>query len=268
MATKQQKFINKITTIAVPITNGFNNICFINGIISFIFIIYLSAKLYKNSLATDCFFQYHLNMLGIVNYNAGNIKSVQRALDSIKAQYVLSKNPKDLENCDRVIFPGVGDAAYAMTQLKQTGFDIFLKDWVASGKKLAGICLGSQIIFDYSEEGNVECLGLLKGKIRHFSQLCKEANITEELKFPHMGWNNISFANGGSSLFDGVKENTDFYFVHSYVICPEDESVVKAYADYGIKVPACIEKDNITVFQFHPEKSGTNGIQILRNFCK
>ena len=207
-------------------------------------------------------------MIGIVDYNAGNIKSVERALSFLNCEYVISKNPSDFKNAEKLIFPGVGEAKYAMEQLNKTGFDVFLKDSAASGKPLLGICLGSQIIFDYSEEGNVECLGLLKGKIRHFSQLCKEANITEELKFPHMGWNNISFANGGSSLFDGVKENTDFYFVHSYVICPEDQSVVKAYADYGIKVPACIEKDNITVFQFHPEKSGTNGIQILRNFCK
>lgn len=208
-------------------------------------------------------------MTGIVDYNAGNITSVERALKSLGAPYVLSKNPADLANCDRIIFPGVGDAAYAMEQLKKTGFDTFLKDWAKSGKKLAGICLGSQIIFDYSEEGNVECLGLIPGKIRHFKELWKEAGVdASALKCPHMGWSDLTYTNGGSSLFDGIAEHSDFYFVHSYVICPEDSSVIKATADFGIKVPACVEKDNITVFQFHPEKSGEKGMQILRNFVK
>ena len=110
-------------------------------------------------------------MTGIVDYNAGNIKSVERALAYLKAPYVLSKNPKDLENVDRIIFPGVGEAAYAMQQLKESGFDSFLKDWVKSKKKLLGICLGAQIIFDESEESNTKCLGLVPGVIRHFETL-------------------------------------------------------------------------------------------------
>lgn len=206
-------------------------------------------------------------MTGIVDYNAGNITSVERALNFLGAPYILSKNPSDLTECDRIIFPGVGDAAYAMNQLKKSGFDIFLKEWAESGKKLAGICLGSQIIFDWSEEGNTNCLGLIPGKIRHFNELWKEAGINaENLKCPHMGWSDLSYTNGGSALFSSIPEHSDFYFVHSYVICPEDQSVIKATADYGIKVPSCIEKGNITVFQFHPEKSGDKGLQILKNF--
>lgn len=208
-------------------------------------------------------------MIGIIDYNAGNITSVERALKFLNAEFVLSKNPADLENCDKIIFPGVGDAAYAMSQLKKTGFDIFIRDFVKSGKKLAGFCLGAQIIFDFSEEGNVDCLGLIPGRIRHFKELWKEAGATHEmnLKCPHMGWNDLTYTNGGSSLFEKIPEHSDFYFVHSYVICPEDKSVIKATCDYGIKVPSCIEKDNITVFQFHPEKSGEKGLQILRNFA-
>ncbi len=207
-------------------------------------------------------------MIGIIDYNAGNITSVERALKFLNAEFVLSKNPAALEKCDKIIFPGVGDAAYAMEQLKKTGFDIFLKDFVKSGNKLAGFCLGAQIIFDFSEEGNTECLGLIPGKIRHFKELWKESgtNIDGSLKCPHMGWNDLTFANGGSSFFEKVPEHSDFYFVHSYVICPEDKNVIKATCDYGIKVPSCIEKDNITVFQFHPEKSGEKGLQILKNF--
>lgn len=206
-------------------------------------------------------------MIGIIDYNAGNITSVEHALEFLKAPYILSKNPRDLENVDKVIFPGVGDAAYAMNQLKNTGFDSFLKDFSASGKPLMGICLGSQIVFDYSDEGDTPCLGLLKGNIVHMSKF-DELEKHSRIKIPHMGWNNVVRINGGSSLLDGVGENADFYFVHSYVIQPEDSSIIKGYADYGIKVPAVISKDNITVFQFHPEKSGAAGLKILENFAR
>lgn len=212
-------------------------------------------------------------MIGIVDYNAGNITSVEHALKSIGADYVLSKNPADLKDADKIIFPGVGDAAYAMEQLKQTGFDVFLKEFAASGKPLMGICLGSQIVFDFSEEGDVECLGLIPGKIRHFNNLWEERIGGEEHmsvfpKVPHMGWNEVEFCNGSSKLLEGVKEGSDFYFVHSYVIQPSDPTVIKGYTNYGMMVPAIIEKDNITVFQFHPEKSGAAGLKILENFVK
>ena len=207
-------------------------------------------------------------MLGIVDYNAGNIKSVERALSFLKADYVLSKNPAELENCDRLIFPGVGEAKYAMEQLKKTGFDSFLKDWVKSQKPLVGICLGSQIIFEHSEEGDVDCLGLLKGTIRHFKNVWKDSGISTELKVPHMGWNNLDYVNGSSPLFNGVDPKSDFYFVHSYLIQPEDETIVKAYADYGCKVPACVSSGSITAFQFHPEKSGRAGLKILENYIR
>ena len=205
-------------------------------------------------------------MIGIVDYNAGNITSVEHALEYLKADYVLSKNPADFKDADKIVFPGVGDAAYAMEQLKATGFDKFLKDFHASGKPMIGICLGSQIVFDFSEEGNVECLGLIPGKIKHFSDLIKDCESKDPIKIPHMGWNDIEVCNGGSKLLDGVVDHSDFYFVHSYVIQPEDESVIKGYANYGIKVPSIIEKDNLTVFQFHPEKSGKAGLKILENF--
>ena len=203
-------------------------------------------------------------MVGIVDYNAGNIKSVERALSFLKADYVLSKNPADLENCDRLIFPGVGEAKYAMEQLKKTGFDTFLCDWAKAEKPLVGICLGSQIIFEHSEEGDVDCLGILPGTIRHFSNVWKDE--IKNLKVPHMGWNNLDYVNGSSPLFDGVDSKSDFYFVHSYLIQPSDESIVKAYASYGTKVPACVSKGSVTAFQFHPEKSGKAGLKILENY--
>ncbi len=208
-------------------------------------------------------------MTGIVDYSAGNIRSVERALRSLGAPLVLSRSPRELADCDRIIFPGVGDASYAMRQLRLTGFDSFLRDWAAAGKKLLGICLGSQIIFEYSEEGDTDCLGLLPGTVRSIAALWRERGENQDgaLKIPHMGWNDIRCTNGGSALLEGVPERSDFYFVHSYMICPADGAIVKAEADYGIPVPACVEKGSVTAFQFHPEKSGEQGMRILRNFC-
>lgn len=205
-------------------------------------------------------------MIGIVDYNAGNITSVERALKSLGIEYIRSQKPSDLQNCDKLIFPGVGDAAYAMAQLKETGFDDFLKKWASEGKPLMGICLGSQIIFDFSEEGDTPCLGLIKGKIRHFGNLLSDEEKAVK-KIPHMGWNNLTRKNGGSYIFENVSEASDFYFVHSYVICPEDETVIKAYADYGVQVPAVVQCGSVVACQFHPEKSGVPGLQILKNFC-
>ncbi len=225
----------------------------------------------------DC---YNQNMIGIVDYKAGNIKSLERALEAIKAPFILSDKAGDFKDCDRLIFPGVGDASYSMKQLKATGFDSFLKDWAACGKPLMGICLGSQIIFEYSQEGDTECLGLLKGKIISLSQLWKERQADENekkelgheiyehhLKTPHMGWNDVTFCNNPSHLLGGVKSGSDFYFVHSYVIQPQDPLVIKGYASYGTMIPAVIEKDNIIAFQFHPEKSGKTGLKLLKNFA-
>ena len=204
-------------------------------------------------------------MIGIVDYNAGNITSVQRALNSLGIKNILSKNPEELKNCNKLIFPGVGDAAYAMVQLKETGFDKFLKEWTAAGKPVLGICLGSQIIFDLSEEGNTPCLGLVKGTIKHFYNIDSSLK-NKEMKVPHMGWNNLT-CYGDCPILQDVPENADFYFVHSYVICPEDKTVVKATAEYGIQVPAVIQQGNLFACQFHPEKSGKPGLKILENFC-
>ncbi|MCR5285773.1 MAG: imidazole glycerol phosphate synthase subunit HisH [Treponema sp.] len=204
-------------------------------------------------------------MIGIVDYNAGNITSVQRALNFLGIENILSKNPCELEKCSKLIFPGVGDAAYAMKELKASGFDTFLKDWNKENKGILGICLGSQIIFELSEEGNTPCLGLVEGSIKHFYTI--DSSLKEkEIKVPHMGWNNLDFDPACPILKD-IRKDANFYFVHSYVICPKDSSVIKASADYGIKVPSVIQKGNLYACQFHPEKSGKDGLKILENYC-
>ena len=226
-------------------------------------------------------------MIGIVDYNAGNITSVERALENLEIKYIRSKNPADFSECDKLIFPGVGDAAYAMKQLEETGLGKFLQEWAKENKPLLGICLGSQIIFDYSEEGDTKCLGLIPGNIVHMEKLMANVPDSKNYKIPHMGYNNVTMVNGGCKLFkiphmgwnqvellklhplfEGIPNNSDFYFVHSYVIQPDDSSVIRGIADYGIKVPACIQKGNIFAFQFHPEKSGKHGFELLRNFCE
>ena len=206
-------------------------------------------------------------MIGIVDYNAGNITSVERALKSLKIDYIRSGNADELQDCSKLIFPGVGDAAYAMKELKNRKLDTFLKDWCLNNKALLGICLGSQIIFDWSEEGQTDCLGLIPGKVQHFYTINKSLQ-TQAYKVPQIGFNNLIKDNGECPILKDIPDNSDFYFVHSYVICPQDNSVIKAYAEYGIKVPAVIQKGNLFACQFHPEKSGKSGLKILENFCK
>lgn len=203
-------------------------------------------------------------MVGIIDYKAGNIKSVERALVALGCQYTIADRPQDLEGASRLIFPGVGDARYAMEQLRLSGFDSFLREKVAQQVPVLGICLGSQIVFDFSEEGDTPCLGLIPGTIRHFSSI----NEDFPLKVPHMGWNNLQYRNGGSDpIFSGINDSQSYYFVHSYVIQPEEESVIVATADYGITVPAALRKGSLVAVQFHPEKSGEPGLRLLRNFC-
>ena len=204
-------------------------------------------------------------MTGIIDYNAGNIKSVERACRAIGAEYVISKNPADLENVSRLIFPGVGEAKYAMGQLKKSGFDTFIKERTAAGIPLLGICLGAQIVFDFSEEGDVPCLGLIPGTIRLFPPEMP----SQGFKTPHMGWNNISLApENESNIFEGINDGTDFYFVHSYYMAPEDKSYVTAFAEYGGRFAAAVKKDRVQAVQFHPEKSGLPGLRILANFTQ
>ncbi len=222
-----------------------------------------NRNLYDTGIMTE--------LTGIIDYRAGNIKSVERACAAIGARYVISRDPRELQKATRLIFPGVGEAAYAMQELKKSGFDRFLRDSADAGIPLLGICLGAQIVFDYSEEGGTECLGLIPGVIRRFPE---ERMAAQGLKIPHMGWNDITLTaeagngpqDGAPFLFAGVPDGTDFYFVHSYYMDPENKSHVSAWADYGGKFAAAVRHGCIQALQFHPEKSGRPGLRILANF--
>lgn len=199
-------------------------------------------------------------MTGIIDYGAGNLKNVKKALDFLQVESVISSEIEVLETCDRLILPGVGAFQQAMEMLREKKMDVFLKEYVKE-KPLLGICLGMQLLFDSSEEfGHSEGLGLIPGKVVRLPK-------REGYKIPHMGWNNLSFCHE-SSLLKGVKEGEYVYFVHSYHAEVENEKHLIAVTDYGMPVTAIVQKDKIFGAQFHPEKSDQTGLAMLKNFCE
>ena len=200
-------------------------------------------------------------MIAIIDYGVGNLASVFIALSFIGADSVITSEPEVILAADKVILPGVGAFADAMNSLEKTNMIPIIKKVAEKGTPLLGICLGMQLLFDYSTEGGemVPGLGLLKGSVRQFP-------LDMGLKVPHMGWNSLCIKQQ-NGLFKGIKQNSYVYFVHSYYLTAGDSSHVAAVCNYGINFDAAIEKDNILGTQFHPEKSGDVGLSILRNFA-
>jgi imidazole glycerol-phosphate synthase subunit HisH len=205
-------------------------------------------------------------MIAIIDYDAGNLTSVSRALTHIGEKNMITNNIGQIEKSDRIIFPGVGAAGSAMESLKRLFLDKAITDAFIRGKPILGICLGTQIILSYSEENQTPCLGLIDGLVRGFSVEFKVDRVPG-LKIPHMGWNQIQRLTAHPVL-DGVKDTDEFYFVHSYFPSPKDKCHVMATTDYGIDFPSVIGTKNIIATQFHPEKSGKPGLAILKNFCR
>lgn len=200
-------------------------------------------------------------MIAIIDYDAGNILSVAKALASLGQEPVVTRDPKIIMEADKVILPGVGAFKDAMENLEKYGLVSVIKDYVATGRPFLGICLGLQLLFDESEESvGVKGLQLLKGKCRLIPQ-------GEYTKIPHMGWNSLDFPRKGK-LFDGIDDGAYVYFVHSYYLEAEDESIVCATSNYNVKIHASVESGNVFACQFHPEKSGEIGLKILDNFLK
>ena len=197
-------------------------------------------------------------MIAIIDYDAGNIKSVEKALNYLGAQAVITRDPEIIKNADKVILPGVGAFGDAMDKLNKYGLVSVIKEVVKAKKPFLGICLGLQLLFESSEEApGVSGLGILKGKIVRFPQ--------SELKVPQIGWNSLKLENDGL-LFKGISDGAYVYFVHSYYLKAEDDSIVKASTEYGVHVHASVECENVFACQFHPEKSSDVGLQILKNF--
>jgi glutamine amidotransferase len=203
-------------------------------------------------------------MIAIIDYKAGNLTSVARALQNIGKDYLITDKIDQLEAASHVIFPGVGAAGDAMDNLKQRKLDSWLKDWIKVGKPLMGICLGTQIILDYSEENDTQCVGLVSGSTKRFpdNMPCEGRS----LKIPHMGWNSVKLQRK-HPVFQNIPAGAEFYFVHSYYPAPSQDSVILGITDYGIEFCSVLAVKNLVAMQFHPEKSGKPGLQILQNFC-
>lgn len=204
---------------------------------------------------------YIFLMISIIDYKAGNLTSVKRALDYLGLSCVITADPSAIESAERIIFPGVGHASAAMAVLRERKLDSALRKAYASGVPVMGICLGSQIVLSNSDEGDTECIGLIKGK-------CPRFNLSNpKLKIPHMGWNSVVIKSR-HPVFKDVRNGDEFYFVHSYYPEPNDSSCVIASCEYGIDFPAAIGYRNLVATQFHPEKSGRPGLEILENFAR
>ena len=198
-------------------------------------------------------------MIAIIDYDAGNIKSVEKALEKLGADVVITKDAEEILKAEKVILPGVGAFGDAMENLKKFNLVEVIHKVVEKGTPFLGICLGLQLLFERSDETpGVNGLGILKGEILRIPE-------NGDLKIPHMGWNSLHFQNGGR-LFHNLPQDSYVYFVHSYYLKAQDESIVKATADYSVNIHASVEKDNVFACQFHPEKSSDVGLQILKNF--
>lgn len=200
-------------------------------------------------------------MIAIIDYDAGNIKSVEKAMILLGQEVTITGDREEILKADKVILPGVGAFGDAMGNLRRTGLDRVIRETVDKGTPFLGICLGLQLLFERSDEApGVDGLGILKGEIVRIPE-------ADGLKIPHMGWNSLHLEHDGR-LFREIREGEYVYFVHSYYLKAEDENIVKASTEYGVHIHASVEQDNVFACQFHPEKSSDAGIRILKNFVE
>ena len=200
-------------------------------------------------------------MIAILDYDAGNIKSVEKALQKLGQEVIITRDAEEILSADKVILPGVGAFGDAMHNLRKYGLDQVIYQVVENKTPFLGICLGLQLLFEKSDESvGAKGLGILQGEI------CRIPD-KEGLKIPHMGWNSLHLQHDGR-LFAGLPEDSYVYFVHSYYLKAEDESIVKATTEYSTHIHASVEQGNVFACQFHPEKSSDVGLQILRNFVE
>jgi glutamine amidotransferase len=204
-------------------------------------------------------------MIAIIDYEAGNLTSVQRALTHLGQPSVITRDISQVMQAERIIFPGVGAAGKAMEGLKKLKLDQALLMSCQQGKPILGICLGAQIVTDWSEENNTTCLGLIKGKVFRFPENGEDRD-GRKLKVPHMGWNRVHLRRR-HPLFEGIPPESEFYFVHAYYPAPENPGSVLGETFYGFNFASVLCSGNLVAVQFHAEKSGRPGLKMLSNFC-
>ena len=196
--------------------------------------------------------------VALVDYGYGNIRSVARALTNAGVSPVISGDPRELANADAAVVPGVGAADSAMKALERLGLVTALRQFIESRRPLLGICMGQQLLMDWTEEGDVPCLGVVPGRTKR---------LPAGQKVPHMGWNSVDFV-APHPLLDGIPNPSYFYFVHSYYTEPDAESAVVGMTEYGVRFCSMLAKDNVAATQFHPEKSGPVGLRMYDNFVR
>lgn len=206
-----------------------------------------------------------MTSVALLDYGMGNLHSAGKALTAVGADVSITRDPKVIESADKIVFPGVGAMRDCMAEMQAAGISDAVKKAVFN-KPLMAICVGMQALFDNSaENGGVACLGILGGDVKKFQADWKDAN-NKSIKIPHMGWNTITGMDLAHPLWQGIEDNTHFYFVHSFYCQPKDKTIVAATCDYGVNFCASVIQDNLFATQFHPEKSHTAGLQLLKNF--
>jgi imidazole glycerol-phosphate synthase subunit HisH len=204
----------------------------------------------------------------VLNTRAANVHSVEKALRNVGADPLVTSDPADLAMADAAVLPGVGASDAVMTALNNLNLAESVKEFAASGKPLLCVCVGLQVLFESSEEGELPGLGLVKGNVELIPTGMKD-ELGSSMKVPHMGWNAVQFAGEDADrnpMFKGIPQGSHFYFVHSYRCVPDEQAEVAATADYGVEVCAAVTRGNVVGTQFHPEKSGDVGLQIYKNF--
>ena len=205
-------------------------------------------------------------MIAIIDYKAGNLTSVKRALNSLNVDSEITNDPALISKASQIIFPGVGACGKAMADLKELGLDRVIKHAFEDKKPVLGICLGTQIIMQQSQENDTQCLGLINGKVIRFSEGMTD-HEKRKLKVPHMGWNRV-FLKQSHPIFEGINSKSEFYFVHAYFPCPTKRIDIVGETEHGIKFASVLGAANLVAVQFHPEKSGRPGLRMLSNFSR
>lgn len=199
-------------------------------------------------------------MIAIIDYGMGNLRSVQKAFEFVGCEAFLTDKADDLENSKGIVLPGVGAFLDARNAIEEKGLTDVIIRQVQKGKPFFGICLGMQLLFDSSEEGGAnEGFGLLQGQV---------ARLPESVKIPHMGWNTLKLRQNNNAIYENIDADASFYFVHSFYVRSDDDSIKATTTDYGVEFVSSVSRDNVFACQYHPEKSGDEGLKILKNFAR
>jgi len=211
-----------------------------------------------------------MSSVAVIDYGMGNLHSVAKALEKVGkgVEIKVTSDAQTILSADRVVLPGVGAMRDCMGEIVRLGLDKVIRDFIASGKPLFGVCVGMQVLLESSaENGGVECLGILPGKVEYFGDVLSEIKTTEKLKIPHMGWNQVH-RESEHPMWNNIAQDARFYFVHSYYAQPGNPELISASTQYGFTFTSAVYKDNIFAVQFHPEKSQHAGLELYANFLQ